>query len=156
MKTSGKGLGALFARAGMALALAAGLVSVPLAAPASAAGNCNVAGSRAAIWERTFSVVLYRTKTCTYYTKLTNDDALWSVGVKFTFKVERQQKTPYGWYITETKQRVVLGGGEGNWNTGTVEGWWPTYWEEDNHRACYSLSHANPPTGWKCTGWVGI
>ncbi|GGL13471.1 hypothetical protein GCM10012284_55250 [Mangrovihabitans endophyticus] len=127
------------------------MISVPLATPAQAQGNC-VAGSRAALWENVFSVQLMRTSSCTYYSKLTIDDPNWGIGSSITWKVEREEKTPYGWYVTETKSRSTYWAA-GSWNTGTVEGWYPTAWEgDDKHRACYRFNSGS----WSCTAWMNI
>ena len=141
----------LLAVLALVLAAAVSLLTVPAAGPAQAVGNCT-ASQRAALWEGQFSVRLQRKTNCTYYAKLVIDDPLWGVGAKITVKVERQEKSPYGWFVTETKSKSTYWT-DGTWNTGTVEGWYPTAWEgDDNHRACWRLNTAS----WHCTAWMGI
>ncbi len=135
----------------LVLAATASLLTVPAAAPASAVGNC-VASTREALWYTSFSVQLKRKTNCTYYTRVVIDDGTWGVGAKLSFKVERQEKSPYGWFVTDTKSKTMYWG-EGTFNTGTVDGWYPTAWEgSDNHRSCWRFGSGS----WTCTPWAGI
>lgn len=138
------------------LTLVAGLsmLVVTPPSPALAVGTCvaaEVQGS--AYWGPTYSVVLYRNRSCQYYTRLTIDDAVRSIGMKITFKVERQKNLPtVGPKIIATQQRTIRGGGAGTWETGKVEGG-PTNLVDDKHRVCYR-QHDNDP--FQCKPWQNI
>jgi hypothetical protein len=132
----------------LVLATAVSLLTVPAAAPATASGSCSAA-QRGALWDGDLSVRLQRKTNCTYYAKLVIDDDDHGAGQKVHVRVQRQQKSPYGWFVTETESKSTYWGA-GSWNTATVEGWPASSSEEDNHRACWKIS------SWHCTPWTEI
>src|SRR5690349_10141416 len=107
------------------LALAGGiaLLSTLVTSQAGAAGNCT-ASRRAwagGTWE---GVHLQRTKNCMYYAKFAMDHPSYGIGLRYEFKVERQVRSPYGWFISETKSKSTYWA-QGERNTASVNGWPP-------------------------------
>jgi hypothetical protein len=136
-------LGSLLAFTSLAFAI------VPTA-PAQAVGKCT-ASRRAWVGGQWIGVHLQRTTNCRYYAKFVMDHPSWGVGQKFTFKVERRVKSPYGWFISE-KQSESTFWEQGERNTTSVDGWPSTSKDQDTHRACYRMNSAP----WECTQWVSI
>ena len=104
------------------------------------------------VWNGDLSVELRHSSGCgTFWARMTLSDSNCCFAMQAM--VERQLKTPYGYYDANVYYRSVLpaAGGPGTWWTAMVPNT-----SDDRTRACYRLgTDSNNPkwSGWSCTGW---
>ncbi|MEH1128057.1 hypothetical protein [Micromonospora sp. CPCC 206061] len=135
----------LLGRAAMSVAVAAALVTAPVAATPAQAAPCT-ADRVNALWPTPFSLQLMRDSTCQYYARLNIVDGTWGAGATIYWKVERLELTSYGYYVTAVQQRQRLWG-TGQQDTARVPGHVNTSSAQDWHHACYSFDASS----WTCT-----
>ncbi|WP_406068902.1 hypothetical protein [Micromonospora sp. NBC_01638] len=139
-------------RAAVAVTAGVALLTGLPAVPAQASGSCS-SGSPAALWGA-FSLQVRRTTSCTYYARFTISSANpnYGAGGTWSFKIERQVYTSYGWMITDSRSRTMLWGRPDYYDTATVDGYPASSGNLDQHHACYSVDGG----GWTCTAWADL
>jgi hypothetical protein len=132
--------------------LSFGAVSVMQAAPASAACAAIVPGG--AQWYGDWSVTMRQNSACSQrWTRLTIDVSCGSCPGT-SVRIERQLRTPYGYYRTHNYVRTVGGGAEGYWETTKTPNT-----SDDRHISCWRLAVWNgsawvPSGSETCTPWI--
>ncbi|GAB3143886.1 hypothetical protein GCM10027290_21070 [Micromonospora sonneratiae] len=144
------------ARLALALVAVTGLsMTVTPAAPAAAACGSTVFakyntlnGSIVGGWK------LMQNSACTErWGQIVVDYAPDPTGLPYAVMVERQIKTPYGYYTDVAYTKVSGIGAEGTWNTTHTPN---SSGENDKHRICWGWGNhsGNPPSTWSgCSDW---
>ncbi|WP_089017790.1 hypothetical protein [Micromonospora coriariae] len=146
------------ARIAIALVAAAGLSTViapatPAAAACSSVVDAKYAttnGSIVAGWK------LVQNSACTErWGQITVDYQPDPTGIPYAIRVEREIKSPYGYYLQAAYNKISGVGAEGTWNTSHTTN---TSSDSDRHRICWG--YATYSGGWKapsswpnCTAW---
>lgn len=148
-------LAVLLSAAGMAAVVAPGS---PAFAACSGTGcngldpsssGCSATGSTVAgstNYQSSFGIEQRRSSGCkARWTRLTIDDATPTCCVPINIRIQRQLKTPYGWYDANVYTKKVAAGKEGQF-------WTPMVGDtsDDRTRSCWGLNTSS--TDW-CSGW---